>query len=63
MEWYVGSWWCLRYHAYMERLAKRFYMTGDETLADDTYFAPWYEGRPKETAEGVVGYDKDRPGV
>lgn len=48
---------------HMERLAKRFYMTGDETLAEDTYYAPWYEGRPKESAERVVGYNKDRPDV
>lgn len=48
---------------HMERLAKRVYMAGDKTWAEDTYYASWYEGRPKESAEGVLGYDKDRPDV
>jgi hypothetical protein len=48
---------------HMERLAKRFHMAGDKTWAEDTYYASWYEGRPKESGGEVLGYDKDRPDV
>lgn len=52
---------CGSYHA--ERLATLLANAGQSACAEDTYYASWYRGRPIETAEGVVGFNKDRPDV
>jgi hypothetical protein len=52
---------CGSYH--VERLAKLFSNAGDEVQWGDTYYATWYLGRPEETENELVGYDKERPDV
>lgn len=48
---------------HMERLGKRFHMVRDQVWTEDTYYAPWFKGIPKEDSEGIVGYDEERPDV